>query len=470
MIKTKIIATLGPGSDSPQTIAALIDAGVDVFRLNFSHGTIDAHAERLARIRAAAVAKGAVVAVMADLCGPKIRLGAIAGGGVDLKPGDRLDLVAGDLVGDCRRVSTNRPQLVGEVGVGHRILIDDGNVRLRVERVDATALHCVCEVGGRISDRKGVNLPDSDLAISALTAKDRADLAWIVGTDIDYVAQSFVRSAADLVELRALLPRGSAIQVIAKVETRHAIGKLDEIISAADAVLVARGDLGVEMDPAGVPLLQKDMARRCQTTAKPVIVATQMLQSMVDRPTPTRAEVSDVANAILDNADAVMLSAETAVGPYPTEAVRVMGRVAEMTESWQAGAPTAALVQSRDSRRVTTSVAHGASILARELGAKLVAVWTETGRTARLLSKHRVPATIVGLSPDAHVCRRMALYYGVCPLQLVRNPSTGVMVREVDAALKAAGLAATGDTILIIAGTHLDDPGATNALLIHLVN
>ena len=468
MIRTKIIATIGPGSESPAAITALIDAGVDVFRLNFSHGTIETHAAVFGRIAGARQAAGLPVAVMADLCGPKIRLGVIEGGGFTIRPGDRVALDADATSGSPKRVGVNRPQLMGEVKEGHRILIDDGNVELRVEGVTPSALNCICVIGGRLSDRKGMNFPDSDLAVSTLTAKDLSDLKWIVGQEFDYVALSFVRSAADIAELRKQLPAGSPIQIVAKIETRHATRCLDEIIGAADAVMVARGDLAVEVDLATVPLIQKDIARRCRIAGKPMIVATQMLQSMVERPTPTRAEVSDVANAILDEADCVMLSAETAVGPYALEAVRMMGRIAQKTEAFPKLEPGAAIL-SPQTRAVTTAVGHGASVLCRELGVKLVAVWTESGRTARLLSKHRVPATIVGLSADAAICRRTAMYYGVRPMQLWRNGDNDEMLRELDGALKAAGLAVSGDRIIVVAGTYLDDPGATNALLIHLV-
>lgn len=469
MIRTKIIATLGPGSESPSSIAALIDAGVDVFRLNFSHGTIDTHAAVLGRIVEARRAANAPIAVLADLCGPKIRLGTIAGGGFDIRAGDRIALDADTAQGSPQRVGVNRPQLIQEVKSGHRILIDDGNVELRVDSASAAALQCVCVIGGRLSDRKGMNFPDSDLEVSALTPKDHADVKWITDHDVDYIALSFVRSAADISELRRLIPAGSAIQIVAKIETRHATQCLDEIIAAADAVMVARGDLAVEMDLATVPLIQKDIARRCRIAGKPVIVATQMLQSMVERPTPTRAEVSDVANAILDEADCVMLSAETAVGPYAVEAVRMMGRIAAKTEAFSGRPEDGASIRSPQTRPVTTAVGHGASVLCRELGVKLVAVWTQSGKTARLLSKHRVAATIVGLSADAAVCRRMAMYYGVEPMQICRNSHNDDMLKELDAALKSAGLAVAGDRIIVIAGTQLDDPGATNALLIHLV-
>lgn len=471
MIRTKFIATIGPASDSFETLGELLDAGVDVFRLNFSHGTLQQHALVYDRIRSVCRQRGVPAAVMADLCGPKIRVDPIEDDSFVLAPEDRIDIVSGHVVGDRTRISTNHPELVHEVGVGNRVLIDDGAVRLRVEAVMPDRLQCVCEIGGIISTRKGVNLPDSQLAMSALTQKDREDMAWAVEHDVDYIAMSFVRTAADLRELREMLPLADdRSRIVAKVETVQAIQHLDEIIESADIVLVARGDLGVEMDLARVPLLQKDITRKCRLAGKPVIIATQMLQSMVESPTATRAEVSDVANAILDAADAVMLSAETSVGKYPVEAVRMLSRIAEQTEDYlDRSAASTTVDKSALLPRVPTAVAHGANLLARSLDAKLVAVWTQTGNTARLLSKCRLPLPVIGLSPDEYVCRRMSMYYGVIPVQLSRDDEVLAMLGEVDAMLLEAKLAEKGDMIVVIAGTRLLQVGSTNALLIHLV-
>lgn len=470
MLRTKIIATLGPASDDASTIAALIDAGVDVFRLNFSHGTLERHGRTLDNIRSVCRDRRAAIAVMADLCGPKIRVDKIDNGSFDIVPGDEIDIVPGTVVGTKERISVNRPELVAELEVGQRVLIDDGNVRLRVKTAVDDRVTCVCEVGGRISDRKGVNVPNTDIAVSAVTDKDRADLAWAVQHEVDYVAVSFVRTAADLRTVRDLLPlSGPRFPLVAKIETPQATEHLDEIIEAADIVLVARGDLGVEMDLACVPLIQKRITRLCRQAGKPVIIATQMLQSMVDNPVPTRAEVSDVANAILDSADCVMLSAETAIGRYPVEAVGMIDRVGRNTEAFLATVRRETKVLSPEMRRVTTVVSQGADLLARELDARLVAVWTEAGNTARLLSKHRLDQLVVGICPDERVCRRMAMYYGVHPVLAQRESTTKAMVGQVDRLLIDRRLADPGDMIVIVAGTHLDEPGATNALLIHLV-
>lgn len=471
MIRTKIIATIGPASDSEEVLAALLDAGVNVFRLNFSHGTLQQHEITFDRIRSVCRRLGNPAAIMVDLCGPKIRVDPVEEDGFAIQPGAEIDIVGGHVVGDARRISTNRPELIGEVAVGHRVLIDDGQVRLRVTGALPDHLRCVCEVGGTIGTRKGLNLPDSELAVSALTDKDREDLAWAVEHAADYIAMSFVRNAADLRELRDLLPLSNDVcRIVAKIETPPAIRHLDEIIEAADAILVARGDLGVEMDLARVPLLQKEIARKCRLAAKPVVIATQMLQSMVEHPVATRAEVSDAANAILDSADALMLSAETSVGAYPVESVRMLARIAAETEDFHDRAASGALTEKGAMLpRLATAVALSANLLARELDAALVAVWTQTGNTARLLSKCRLPAMIVGLSPDEHVCRRMSLYYGVRQAQLQRDDDVLAMLQAVDQLLIERQWARRGDMIVVIAGTRLQQVGSTNALLMHLV-
>ncbi len=471
MIQTKIIATIGPASDSEETLEALLESGVNVFRLNFSHGALEQHARTYDRIRSVCRRHAAPAAVMVDLCGPKIRVDPVEDDGIRLSPGDRIDLVADHVVGSAERFSTNRPELVREVGPGQRILIDDGAIRLRVEDPGADRLRCLCEVGGLIQTRKGVNLPDSSLKMSALSQKDHEDLAWALEHGADYVAMSFVRTASDLRELRDLIPLArDSCGVIAKIETALAVDNLDEIIESADVVLIARGDLGVELDLARVPLIQKDITRRCQLAGKPVIVATQMLQSMVSQPTATRAEVGDVANAILDAADAVMLSAETSVGDYPVQSVRMLTDIARQTEAFLAKRRDLAAHDAASlSPRVPTAVAHGTSLLARDLDARLVAVWTQTGNTARLLSKCRLPMPVVGLSPDDHVCRRMAMYFGIMPCRLSRDEEVLSMLRDVDLMLLERGLAERGDMIVVVAGTRLQQVGSTNALFIHLV-
>ena len=469
--KTKVVATVGPACWDKETLAFLIREGVDVFRLNFSHGTAAEHETSLANIRAAAASCDAVVAVMGDLCGPKIRVGQVEGDRFDIAEGDSLRIMPGEFTCTPERICTSYDTLCDDVRVGQRVLIDDGHVRLRAVAKEEAALVCRCETGGAIGTRKGVNLPDTQLSLPSLTDKDREDLVWAVEHELDYLALSFVRSAEDLIELRrALKGRSSDMQVVSKIERPEAIERLDEIIELSDAVMVARGDLGVEMDVSRVPLIQKDITHRCARVGKPVIIATQMLQTMVESPAPTRAEVSDVANAILDGADAVMLSAETSVGLHPIEALHVIRAIANETEAFLAASPETSIPRiSSTAMQVTSAIAHGASIIGRELQLRLIAVWTESGATVRLLSKRRPPQRIAGLTGSDRVCRRMCLYYGVEPIRMERTEDYRQMVSEVGRALQGRDLAAPGDRIAVLAGTHLRQPGATNVLLIHLI-
>lgn len=412
-----------------------------------------------------------MVAIMGDLCGPKIRVGEVAGGAFDIVSGAHLAIEPGSFPCTPDRICSGYDHLWEDVQPGHRVLIDDGQIRLRAVAKEDRRLICECEIGGTVRTHKGINLPDTRLSLPALTDKDRDDLRWAVEEDLDYVALSFVRSPADLRELRRELARlGGEPHIISKIERPEAVDCLDEIIKLSDAVLVARGDLGVEMDVSKVPLIQKQITHLCACSGKPVIVATQMLQSMVDSPVPTRAEVSDVANAILDGADAVMLSAETSVGRYPLEAVRVIRGIADQTEAYLAERPadSTPCVDAGDLEFVS-AVAQGAAVLARELHVQLMAVWTDTGTTVRLLSKRRIRQTIIGLSPDARVCRRMALYFGVRPVRLDHRERQRDMIKDVDRDLLNRRLAGPNDMIMIITGTHLREPGSTNAMLIHLV-
>ena len=471
MIHTKIIATVGPATDDAGTLERLIEAGVSVFRLNFSHGTLESHGRRLAAIRAAAAAQQATVAVMGDLCGPKIRLGIVPESMRQVTAGEIVELAADTAAAPPRALTTSYPPLMHEANVGHRLLIDDGQILLRVVEASGGTLRCRVEIGGTLLDRKGINLPDTRLSLPAMTEKDVADAGWALRQGLDYLAQSFVRHADDLVPLRDLIrAAGSGARVVAKIEKPEAIENLGGIIEACDVLLVARGDLGVEMDVARVPMMQKDMIRRCRYAGRPAIVATQMLQSMVENPAPTRAEVSDVANAILDGGDAVMLSAETAMGRYPVEAVRVIRRIAEQTEPLQhrhAASPNADVLGT--ALRLTSGVARGAALLACDLQARASGVWTQVGNTPRLLSKHRLPMPVIGVSPDEAVCRRMAMFYGVFPVLAPREADESAMLARLDAALAARGLAKEGDLVIVVAGTDLTRPGSTNALLVHLV-
>ncbi|QOJ15526.1 MAG: pyruvate kinase [Planctomycetia bacterium] len=470
---TKIVATIGPSSSSAERLNELLDAGVDVCRLNFSHGDLAEHGRVLERIREWSRRRERAVAVLGDLCGPKIRLNRVDTPGTRLAVGAEIRIERGDAPCTAERLTTSYDRLVDEVQEGHRLYIDDGLVKLMCVDKEPDALVCRCTVGGAISTRKGINLPDTSLSVRALGEKDERDLRWAIQNELDYVALSFVRRPADLEAVREILARSSArTQVIAKIEKSEALSQLDEIIALSDGVMVARGDLGVEMDLWRVPLVQKDITLRCRAAGVPVIIATQMLQSMVSSPMPTRAEVSDVANAILDSADAVMLSAETAAGEYPEHAVDMMRRVAQVTEAFVRSAEprtTAAVGMAPRiaSPSAVSAIAAAAVAAARDIHAKLVALWTATGATARLIAQHRPMMPIVGFTHDERTYRSLALIRGVTPQRVdaVSNPAQ--QVRAVEDCLLASGLAQAGDPIVFVTSTRPTQAGATDTVLVH---
>ncbi len=470
MTRTKLIVTIGPASESDAMLSAMMAAGVDVFRLNFSHGTTESHRAVHERIRRLAAEQHATVAVLADLAGPKIRLGRIAGGSCRLVQGESLSFVRGDVEGTPQRLSSTYDPLIDDVQVGHRLLIDDGNVLLRAAEKQPDALVCLVEIGGIISDRKGINLPDTDVSAPALTEKDRADLAFIMALGVEFVALSFVRKPEDLNEVRGIIRKaGSQALVIAKIERPEAVERLESIVAASDVVMIARGDLGVELELTRVPMIQKEIARCCTRLGKPVIIATQMLQSMVDRPVPTRAEVSDVANAVLDDADAVMLSAETSVGQYPLQAVMVIQEIAKRTEAFDRQTTRSSPARVDGVFRVAAAMADGASVVAAALGTPLMTIYTRSGDSARLLSKHRPTRPVVAVTADEVVCRQMALLYGVIPLLLPRPRDLQDLLATLDRSLLDAALATEGQELVIVAGTRLNEPGETTALFVHRV-
>lgn len=470
-IKTKLIATLGPASADPQVLGEMLDVGLDVCRLNFSHGKLEDHARMLQLVRELAAARNEPVCVLGDLCGPKIRLGVFEQEPVGLRPGDTVRMVRGSGPCTATHLTISYPRLVDEAEVGQRICIDDGLVRLVVTDRGADEVVCRCTVGGELRSRKGVNLPDTRLSTPALTEKDRDDLAWAVKHNLDYVALSFVRRPEDLYELKRLIKSlGSTLPVVIKIEKPEALEHLDELIAHTDAVLVARGDLGVETELWRVPLVQKDIIARCRRYGVPVIVATQMLQSMIESPMPTRAEVSDVANATLDRADAVMLSGETAVGQFPVQAVDMMNRIAAATGDFLARQPfDAGQVRTAEAFGRTAAVAHAAVQAALDVEARLVAVWSATGATARLVARHRLPMPVVGLTYDARVCRQMNLLFGVIPVQVEPLANPAVMARALDDVLVRRGLAAAGDLVVVVASTCPTTPGATDTALVRRV-
>ncbi|HRK32838.1 MAG TPA: pyruvate kinase, partial [Tepidisphaeraceae bacterium] len=413
MIRTKILATLGPATSDVDSLARLIAAGVDVFRLNFSHGTLVEHLQTLRNIRQAAIGTDHPVAVLGDLCGPKIRLGMVSDinntGGMPIDVGDDLVIQRAPIEGAAGRVSSTFPRLIDDLQVGDRILIEDGLLRFVCTDKLPDEIKCRCTHGGVLKSKKGINLPQTKVNVASITTQDWECVDWAIENDLDYIALSFVRSADDLHHLRQQLRnRASHMQIIAKIEKSEAVEAIDSIIDAADGLMVARGDLGVEMDLAQVPIIQKQLVRKCQTAGKPVIVATQMLQSMIDNSTPTRAEVSDVANAIFDGTDAVMLSGETSVGKFPVGTVHVMAHIATTTEDYLIRNPLPPIDIKPAPLQLSAGVARGVRQMVDEFELKLVIVYSQTGSTARVFSKFRFPVPILALSSDASILRRMA--------------------------------------------------------------
>jgi pyruvate kinase len=450
-------------------VEALLRAGTDVVRLNFSHGRRRDHEQAVATVRTVADQLNLPVAMIGDLCGPKIRLLEIEGGTVAIAAGQRLQIVRDPVVGNAQRVAVNHPEMLDEIEVGHRVLINDGAISLCVVTKNTTGLVCECQVGGNLSSRKGLNLPDTNLRTVALTDKDKEDLAWAAEAGLEYIALSFVRRAEDVEELRERLATfDTDCHILAKIETRQAIEDLDAIIEASDGILVARGDLGVEMDVATVPRIQKDITNRCRRASKPVIIATQMLQSMIDSPTPTRAEVNDVANAIFDGADAVLLSAETAVGKYPVQAVQMLERVALETEAYDQSRPPP--VEIGGGRlEVAAAVARSICAVADDINAKAVVLWTETGLLARLVSKRRQDRPVVALTPSPAAQRRLSLYYGVTPLRAGKLEEANELIAQADRIVSEGGWAGAGDLIVVGFGPRSLASGNTGSIIIHTV-
>ena len=476
MIRTKILATMGPAVGDVDALANLFAEGATVCRLNFSHGELADHLHFLRNIREAAARHDQPIAVLGDLGGPKVRLGTMPDqrgtGGVPIDVGQRLILRRLPTEAGGSFASTNYPGIVDDVQIGHRVLIEDGLLRFLCVEKNYNELVLNCTSGGVLKTRKGVNLPDSDLNLPSITDRDWACVDWAVQNELDFLALSFVRRGEDLHRLREHLQyNGSGIHLIAKIETPQAVRNIDGILAASDGLMVARGDLGVEMDVAEVPIIQKDLIRRCQFAGKPVIVATQMLQSMVEASSPTRAEVSDVANAVFDGADAVMLSGETSVGKYPVAAVHVMSRVCDQAERYIAEHPDEKPRATPDVRtmRLSNAVAAGVRQLVRELGPKLVVVYSQSGDTARIFSKHRLPVPLIALSSSHQTLRQMALHYGTRPLEMATPTDLRQLTADVDALVTEKGLAARGDRVVVVAGQSMGTPGAMNGIIVHTI-
>jgi pyruvate kinase len=465
--RARISCTLGPASATPEVVRALVDAGMDVARLNLSHGTRDDHARATALVRAAAQASGRAVAVLADLQGPKIRLGHFRGGTAELAPGAEFLLVPDPIEGDATRAATSYPALGREVAPGDVALIGDGLVKLEVIATDGHAVRTRVVEGGRVSDRKGLNLPGARLSAPALTDKDRGDLEFVLGLPVDLIALSFVRSPDDARPVREAMARAGVTRpVIAKLEKPEALARLEEILDAFDGLLVARGDLGVELPFEQVPMVQKRALRLARERGKPAIVATQMLESMIHATRPTRAEVSDVANAVLDGADCLMLTAETGIGDHPVEAAATMARLiaaAEEAAPLPADPPD---VAASPVEPVAEGIAHAAARLARTLGARALVAYTRSGATARYMASRRERVPLYAFTPDEAVRNQLALVWGVESLVVPGARDTDEMVVQVDRSMMAAGHRA-GDLVVIVAGSPPGVPGSTNMVRVH---
>lgn len=424
--RTKIVVTQGPSCSTPEVLDAMIAAGVDVFRLNFSHGTHESHAENFRLIKEAIARSGRHVAVLGDLCGPKIRVGHFENGSIDLVEGQTITITVRKVMGNENLIPSEYDHLAKDVKPGDRILMADGTRELRVDEVNDTEILCTIIRGGSLSDRKGINLPNVNISTPTFTDKDKDDAEFACKLGVDYLALSFVRSAKDVLELKNFLAvRGADIPVMSKLEKPEAIDNIEEIIEASDAIMVARGDLGVEMAAEEIPLIQKELTRMAIASNKPVVIATQMLESMITSGTPTRAEVTDVAWAAMAGADAVMLSGETSVGKYPVEAVKVMERIVRMIEGYQAhndrffSLVTHEHLADFDNSfpdQLLEGLSRSASKMARELNAQAIAVCAKSGLTTRMVSAERPHAPIIGLSTNPKICARMALYWGVLPI------------------------------------------------------
>lgn len=466
--RAKIVCTLGPATSSPETIRALLQAGMDVARLNFSHGEWADHERAVQTVRQAAAELDHPVAILQDLQGPKMRTGAMQGGSVELVDGREVVITTRPVEGTAERICSSYESLARDVQPGDTILLDDGLIELRVLASDGEEVRCRVVHGGTLSDHKGINLPGVRVSTSALTPKDREDLRFGLELGVDYVALSFVRSPEEILDLQAILAAARReVPVIAKLEKPEAIACLEEILTVADGVMIARGDLGVEMPLEQVPAIQKRIIREANARGVVVITATQMLESMRENPRPTRAEASDVANAVFDGTDALMLSGETAVGKFPVEAVATMSRIIHEAEQAVGGGRPGERVPLQGVEAIPNAAAEVACEAAEELGAKAIVAFTRSGFTARLVSKYHPTVPVLALTPDPAVQRRLNLFWGVLPRRMEPLPSMESMIHKVDEELLRSGLAQAGDRVVLVAGFP---PGSrTNFVKFHQV-
>ena len=467
MRRAKIVCTIGPATESPEQLQALVDAGMDVARINRSHGEAEEHAKVYHNVRAAAKAANRNVAVLVDLQGPKIRLGRFTEGKVELAEGDIFTITTEDVPGTKEICSTTHKGLPQDARVGDPILIDDGRVLVRIIEVDGPRVITRVEVAGPVSNNKGLNLPGVAVSVPALSEKDREDLRWAIRLGADFIALSFVRNAADYDDVRAIMEEeGRILPVIAKVEKPQAVENLVEIVEAFDGIMVARGDLGVELPLEQVPLVQKRAIELARRAAKPVIVATQVLESMISAPRPTRAEASDCANAILDGADAVMLSGETSVGAYPIETVRTMARIVEVTE--EMGRERIAPLGSNPHTR-GGAITRAAAEVGDTLGVKYLVTFTQSGDSARRMSRLRSATPLLAFTPEEAARNVLALSWGVEAHLVPRVNSTDEMIAQLDVQLREHGLGEKGDLVVVVSGAPVGVSGTTNSILVHRI-
>ncbi len=463
--KVKILATVGPASKEPEMLERLLRAGVDAFRVNMSHGEHDGHGLTIKAIRDLERKFNRPIAILADLQGPKLRVGKFAGGKAVIRHSGHFTLDRSDEPGDETRVQLPHPELFGLMQKGQRLLINDGKIKLRVIRADQDEIFCSAEVGGVISDRKGVNVPDVEIPIPALTDKDRRDLAFAMSQGVDWIGLSFVQRPEDLAEARRLM--GGQGSLCAKIEKPSAVRRLSEIIEMSDGIMVARGDLGVELDPEDVPPLQKQIVNMTRNAGKPVIVATQMLESMIESPAPTRAEVSDVANAVYDGADAVMLSAETAAGEWPEEAVAIMHRIATKVERDEAYLPRVRFLDTPPDATTSDALSHACMTIADTVVVGAITVFTFSGSTARRVARERPSVPMLVLTPSIKTARRCALLWGAHPVVTKDIGSFEEMIAKGKRMALRHGFGAAGTKLIVLAGVPFGTPGATN--LLHVV-
>ncbi|TFE27828.1 pyruvate kinase [Cohnella luojiensis] len=471
MRKTKIVCTIGPSSESLDNTKKLITAGMNVARLNFSHGDFEEHGNRMKAIRQACQELNKTVAILLDTKGPEIRLGKLKEEPIELVQGEYITLTTEEILGDINRVPITYKELPSDVHVGSTILIDDGLIGMTVVDIQGTEIKCQIVNSGQIKSKKGVNVPGVAISMPGLTEKDIGDIKFGIEMGVDFIAASFVRRASDVLEIRELLERHEArhIQIISKIENQQGVDNLDEILEVSDGLMVARGDLGVEIPAEEVPLVQKLMIEKCNRAGKPVITATQMLDSMQRNPRPTRAEASDVANAIFDGTDAIMLSGETAAGKYPVESVLTMSRIAERAESALHYREIFTKQAKAQQTSVTEAISQAVANAALDLDAKAIVTSTESGYTARMISKYKPKSHVIAVTPIDQVLRRLQLVWGVIPVKGVTATTTDEMFEIAVKGAMDTGLVRLGDTIIITAGVPVGRSGTTNLIKIHNV-